>query len=225
VPVFKLPDELVFPPPQLAEEGGLLAAGGDLSEKRLLLAYSMGIFPWYSDDSPILWWSPDPRLVLFPGELRVSRSLKQTIKKGVFTITMDSAFEAVIRNCAGTKRKKEKDTWITTSMIDAYVHLHQSGYAHSVEAWLNGKLAGGLYGVALGSVFFGESMFSKESNASKTAFVALVHQLIQWKFTIIDCQVTTAHLISLGAREIPRRKFLNILKSSLKVPTRKGRWG
>jgi leucyl/phenylalanyl-tRNA--protein transferase len=224
MPIFRLTRELVFPSPDLAEEDGILAVGGDLSEKRLLLAYSMGIFPWYSDDSPILWWSPDPRLVLLPGRLKVSRSLKQVMKKGTFQITFDTAFDEVIRKCSTVDRGKEKGTWITDEMIEAYIRLHCSGYAHSVEAWHDGKLTGGLYGISLGTAFFGESMFAKKSNASKVAFVSLVQHLKKWKFSIIDCQVTTSHLISLGAQEIPRRDFMKILQKALKRPTRKGQW-
>ena len=224
MPVFRLTDKISFPSPELADDEGLLAVGGDMSEKRLLLAYSMGIFPWYSDSYPILWWSPDPRLVLFPEELKVSRSLRQTIKKNVFKITFDRAFDSVIRNCAKVKRKGEKGTWITPEMIEAYTRLHESGYAHSVESWFDGRLVGGLYGVSLGTAFFGESMFANMSNASKAAFVTLVEYLRKLNFRVIDCQITTSHLVSLGAREIPRSEFLKILKSSLKEDTKKGRW-
>ena len=224
MPVFRLSDELVFPFPDFAEENGLLAVGGDLSKSRLLLAYSMGIFPWYSDDSPILWWSPDPRLVLLPEELKISRSLRQTMKKGIFEVTLDRDFEAVIRNCAVVDRVSDGGTWITDEMIDAYIRLHSAGYAHSIESWFEGELAGGLYGIALGSAFFGESMFTRKSNASKVAFVTLVQQLLQWKFTIIDCQVTTEHLLSFGAKEIPRSEFLGILASALTEPTKKRKW-
>jgi leucyl/phenylalanyl-tRNA--protein transferase len=224
MPVFRLTDELIFPPPDLAEDSGLLAVGGDLSKSRLLLAYAMGIFPWYSDDDPILWWSPDPRLVLFPDELKISRSLKQTMNKQIFTVTFDTAFEQVISSCASVPRKDGNGTWLTDEMRDAYALLHNSGYAHSVEVWHNGKLAGGLYGVSLGSAFFGESMFTKKSNASKIAFVSLVKQLMKWNFSFIDCQMTTPHLVSLGAREIPRREFLDKLKPALKGPAKKGKW-
>ncbi len=231
MPVFRLPDKIIFPPPELAEEDGLLAVGGDLSESRLLLAYSTGIFPWYSEGSPILWWSPDPRLVLLPDELKMSRSLGQTIKRGDFKVTMDRAFNSVIKNCADVHRHEDRGTWITKDMIKAYTRLHRLGYAHSVESWYvgttrsrEGELAGGLYGVSLGSAFFGESMFTKKSNASKVAFVKLVQQLRQWDFTLIDCQVSTAHLISLGAREIPRNEFMTMLKLALKTPTRKEKW-
>jgi leucyl/phenylalanyl-tRNA--protein transferase len=224
VPIFQLSKELIFPPPELAGEDGILAVGGDLSEKRLLLAYSMGIFPWYSENSPILWWSPDPRLVLLPDELRISRSLRQALKKNIFTVSTDRAFDDVICNCAQLEGRKDKGTWITPEMIDAYKHLHRSGYAHSVEAWHNNELAGGLYGVALGSVFFGESMFSKKSNASKVAFVTLAQQLVQWGFTLIDCQITTRHLMSFGAREIPRKEFLELIRPAVKVAVGKGCW-
>lgn len=224
MPVYRLPDEVVFPSPELAEEDGLLAVGGDLSVERLLAAYSMGIFPWYSDDSPILWWSPDPRLVLIPGDLRVSRSLGQTIKKGTYETTFDHAFERVIRNCAGTRRKDEAGTWITEEMIGAYCRLYEKGFAHSVESWAGDELAGGLYGVALGGVFYGESMFASKSDASKVAFVKLVRQLAEWKFRIIDCQVKTLHLMSLGAKEVLRSEFLKILRKALKVQTPQGKW-
>lgn len=224
MPVFRLTDEIIFPPPELADEDGLIAVGGDLSQERLLYAYSLGIFPWYSQDSPILWWSPDPRLVLFPGDLKVSRSLRQTIRKSVYHISMDEAFQDVITACATVHRSRDGDTWIVEAMQDAYTVLHRSGFAHSVEAWHKGRLAGGLYGVSIGSAFFGESMFAQKSDASKVAFVALVRQLMRWNFSIIDCQITTAHLKSFGAREIARSEFLNILHSALTAPTRKGRW-
>ena len=189
-----------------------------------MLAYSMGIFPWYSDGSPILWWSPDPRLVLFPQELKISRSLRQVIRNNIYEISMDAAFPEVIRNCAGARRKGEEGTWITPEMTDAYIQLHLSGYAHSVESRQDGALVGGLYGVALGKVFFGESMFAKKSNASKVAFAALVEQLIKWDFALIDCQVRTGHLISFGAREIPRSEFMRKMRKAVKMPAPKGPW-
>lgn len=222
--VFELIDKHIFPPPELADDNGLLAVGGDLSEHRLLIAYSQGIFPWYSEDDPILWWSPDPRLILFPHDLKVPRSLRQTINKNIFRITMDTAFEEVIRNCAEVRRRNDAGTWITGEMMDAYIRLHNSGYAHSVEAWSGDKLAGGLYGVSLGSAFFGESMFTKKSNASKIAFVALVDQLIQWNFSLVDCQITTPHLRSFGAHEVSRSQFLELLNSALTAPLKKGKW-
>jgi leucyl/phenylalanyl-tRNA--protein transferase len=223
MPVFELARKKVFPPPELAGKDGLLAVGGDLSRDRLLLAYSMGIFPWYSEDSPILWWAPDPRLVLFPGEFRLSRSLRQTIRKGTYAVTFDTAFSDVIRNCA-VVRRREKGTWITDEMVEAYCGLHDAGIAHSVESWSNGELAGGLYGVALGRVFFGESMFTIEKDASKVAFERLVRRLIDRDFLLIDCQMTTQHLLSLGAREIPRSVFMRMLKQALEKPIHPGRW-
>jgi leucyl/phenylalanyl-tRNA--protein transferase len=222
--VYLLSDDLVFPSPILASGDGLLAVGGDLSQKRLLLAYSMGIFPWYSEAEPILWWSPDPRLVLYPGELYVSKSLKKTIKKDLFQITMDQAFEKVISACAQTRRENDGGTWIVDEMINAYCELHASGFAHSVEAWQNEKLAGGLYGVSLGKCFFGESMFTRITNASKVAFVALVKHLNALGFDLIDCQITTEHLVSFGAHEIPRALFLDQLRKSLNAPTLIGKW-
>lgn len=224
MPVFRLTDDLIFPPPALAEDNGLLAIGGDLSAERLLLSYSEGIFPWYCEGDPILWWSPDPRLVLIPQELKVSRSLRQTLKRGTFRITFDTAFGSVIRHCASVHGHKDGDTWITRDMIDAYISLHELGYAHSVESWHEGELSGGLYGVAVGSSFFGESMFAKKNDASKAAFVTLVEQLAQWNFTLIDCQITTTHLKRFGAREVPRGDFLEMLKAALGSPTRRGIW-
>lgn len=225
MPVYRLSRDLIFPPPALAEPDGLLAVGGDLSVKRLLLAYSMGIFPWYSDDSPILWWSPDPRLVLFPAELHVSRSLRQTIRKGLYRITFDSAFEQVIRVCAERHEDTKGTTWLTEEMIEAYVRLHRAGFAHSVESWTeDGELAGGVYGVGLGSVFFGESMFARRSDASKVAFVTLVERLKHDGCLMIDCQMTTRHLQRFGAREIPRERFLQLLQQGTQQPTRTGSW-
>jgi leucyl/phenylalanyl-tRNA--protein transferase len=208
MPVFTLSRRLSFPPAHLALKEGLLAVGGDLSVERLLLAYRNGIFPWYSPGEPILWWSPDPRLVLYPEELRISRSLGKIINKKSFQISFDEAFEAVIQACAQAKRSYGEGTWISDEMKDAYCELHRQGYAHSVEAWQDEALVGGLYGITLGRVFFGESMFSRVSNASKVAFVTLVENLKQLKFKLIDCQVRTGHLIRFGAREIPRKVFL-----------------
>ena len=224
MPVFRLTEDLIFPSPELAEEDGLLAVGGDLCKERLLLAYSNGIFPWYSDDLPILWWSPDPRLVLFPKDLKVSRSLRQTMGKGTYKVTFDKAFERVIRSCADLPRKEGQGTWISEDMIKAYCRLHDAGFAHSVESWAGEELAGGLYGVALGGTFFGESMFAIKKDASKTAFVTLVRKLIEWDCSLIDCQVTTKHLLSMGAREIPRSEFLKIVKQSSSIPMPKGKW-
>ena len=224
MPVYQLTDKLVFPPPEHADPDGLLAVGGDLSIKRLLQAYRMGLFPWYAEDTPILWWSPDPRLMLKPKDLCVSKRLARTIKKGPFKITMDEAFADVIRGCAHVKRPRQKGTWIMDEMIDAYCCLHQKGYAHSVESWQDGKLVGGLYGVALGRAFFGESMFARVSDASKVAFVHLTRLLALWNFSLIDCQVTTSHLASFGAREVPRAEFLKLLKAALRYKTRQGKW-
>jgi leucyl/phenylalanyl-tRNA---protein transferase len=215
MPVALLSDEISFPPHELAEADGLLAVGGDLSEERLLKAYSTGIFPWYSENSPLLWWSPDPRLVLFPSEMKVSRSLRQCLKKDIYLITINTAFEQIIQCCADSSRKGQSGTWITEEMIHAYSRLHRSGHAHSVEAWHDGELVGGLYGIIMGKIFFGESMFAKMSNASKVAFVTFVEQLAAQGFDLIDCQVKTEHLVRMGAREIPRSIFLKILKKAL----------
>jgi leucyl/phenylalanyl-tRNA--protein transferase len=224
MPVFLLSDKISFPPPYLASKEGLLAVGGDLSQKRLLLAYRTGIFPWFSDDEPILWWSPDPRLVLYPEEVRVSKTLKKIIKKKMFHVTMDSAFVQVINQCAKIRLQNNQGTWVVKEMIDAYCKLHESGFAHSVEAWYQGELAGGLYGVSLGRCFFGESMFTRVSNASNVALVKLVEYLNALSFDMIDCQLTTEHLLRFGAREIPRVSFLKQLEESLKAPTNKGKW-
>jgi leucyl/phenylalanyl-tRNA---protein transferase len=224
MPVFRLSDQIVFPPPELSREDGLLAVGGDLSIKRLVLAYKRGIFPWYDGGNPVLWWSPDPRLVLYPNELHVSRSLMKTLQQKRFSVTLDQAFSQVILACADMPRENQPGTWITGDMIDAYCRLHAAGLAHSVEVWKNGELAGGLYGVSLGQCFFGESMFAQENNASKVGLVALVNQLQKWSFSLIDCQVTTQHLVRLGAREISRKQFLVELKRAMRSPTRKGKW-
>jgi len=224
VPVFLLTDKIAFPPPHLASKEGLLAVGGDLSRKRLLLAYRMGIFPWFSDNEPILWWSPDPRLVLYPHEIKISKTLKKIIRKGIFKVTMDTAFVQVINQCAQIRLQNNQGTWIVDDMIDAYCKLHEAGFAHSVEAWYRGDLAGGLYGVSLGRCFFGESMFTRISNASNVALVKLVEYLNALCFDMIDCQLTTRHLIRFGAREIPRVKFLKQLEESLKASTKIGKW-
>ena len=224
MPVFLLSDTIEFPPPHLASEEGLLAVGGDLSQKRLLLAYRMGIFPWFSNNEPILWWSPDPRLVLYPHEFKISKTIKKIIKKDVFKVTMDLAFNEVINQCAQVRVQKNQGTWIVKDMIDAYCNLHESGFAHSVEVWQGGDLAGGLYGVSLGKCFFGESMFTRVSNASNIGFVKLEEHLKKLSFDMIDCQVATEHLTRFGARQIPRIRFLNQLEKSLKAPTIKGKW-
>jgi leucyl/phenylalanyl-tRNA---protein transferase len=213
-----------FPDLDEADESGLLAIGGDLSIERLKLAYSKGIFPWYEDGMPILWWSPDPRMVLFPDKMIISHSLKQSIKKQQFTVTIDKAFGKVIRNCSKTPRKGENGTWITREMRNAYIDLHEAGYAHSAEAWFDGKLVGGLYGVALGKVFFGESMFHHLTNASKVALYFLVEKLSNWNFEIIDAQVYTNHLESLGGEMIPRSQYLQILEKAVQIEDVTGSW-
>lgn len=215
MPVFSLNDKLAFPPPHMATREGLLAVGGDLSPERLILAYKNGIFPWYNPGEPILWWSPDPRLVLFPGELHISRSLRRLLRNKRFQVTFNTRFREVIAACAKAKRRAGEGTWITPEMESAYIRLNDLGYAHSVEAWRDGRLVGGLYGVALGRFFFGESMFTRVSNASKVAFVTLVKRLEALEFKLIDCQVYTRHLVSLGAREIPRKEFLKRIQAGL----------
>jgi leucyl/phenylalanyl-tRNA--protein transferase len=218
-------EDLRFPPVELASPEGLLAIGGDLRTERLLAAYRHGIFPWYNPGQPILWWSPDPRAVLFPEKLRISRSLHKTLRRRRFSVTLDIAFRDVIMACAEPRRQSPGGgTWITPEMIEAYVLLHERGFAHSVEVWRDGRLAGGLYGVSLGSAYFGESMFSRESDASKVGFVHLVKQLQRWGCGMIDCQLPTAHLFSLGAELIRRREFLSRLEKALADPDRTGRW-
>jgi leucyl/phenylalanyl-tRNA--protein transferase len=223
VPVFRLDDRLAFPPVHLAEDG-LLAVGGDLRPERLLLAYTRGIFPWYGENLPILWHSPDPRMVMSTRDLIVGRSLRKTIKRRPFELRMDSAFRDVVIACAKTPRPGQDGTWLIPEMIDAYTKLFELGFAHSVEAWRGGELVGGLYGVSLGSVFFGESMFAHAPDASKIAFVASVHQLAAWQIDLIDCQVHTEHLARFGATEIPRVHYLEHLAEALDHPTRRGRW-
>jgi len=223
MPIFRLTRKLLFPPVEWADDG-LLAVGGDLRLERLILAYRQGIFPWYSEGEPILWWSPDPRMVLFPGELHVSRRLQRTLHMGRFQVTMDTAFPEVIRACAEIPRRKEDGTWITHAMQSAYIRLHEEGYAHSVECWHEGVLTGGLYGVSLGACFFGESMFSRVPDASKIALTHLCRACLAWHIKLIDCQVANPHLLRLGAREIPRIAFLRLLREGLLSPTRRGRW-
>ena len=224
MPIFRLSDKISFPPPHFAGPEGLLAVGGDLSEKRILLAYQMGIFPWFSDDEPILWWSPDPRLVLYPSDIKISHRLRRTINQGIFQITSDTAFDRVIDACAHVRLQNHQGTWIVDAMKDAYCRLFESGYAHSIEAWACGELAGGLYGLSLGGCFFGESMFARVSNASKVSFAALCDYLTGLSFDLIDCQVTTGHLKRLGAMEMPRAQFLKKLEQSMKRPTLRGKW-
>jgi leucyl/phenylalanyl-tRNA--protein transferase len=224
MPVYLLTDDLIFPPVHLATPEGLLAVGGDLSPERLLLAYQSGIFPWYSDDEPILWWSPDPRLVLYPEELKISRSLSKTIRSGCFKATMDTGFARVIQACGRTRTRTGQGTWITPEMEKAYICLHRLGYAHSVEIWHEEVLVGGLYGVSLGRCFFGESMFSTMSDASKVALVVLRDHLQKKQFDFIDCQMPTDHLMRLGAKKIARDDFLSELRRSLLRPTLPGPW-
>ncbi len=209
--IFRLDERLIFPDPELAEEDGLLAIEGDLSPQRLLLAYQNGIFPWYSNDTPILWYSPHERFVLYPQELRISKSMKQIIHSNTFKVTFNERFNAVITQCAHAERRGQYSTWITNDMIRAYINLHKLGHAHSVEVWKSEELVGGLYGVSVGAVFCGESMFSKVSNASKLALVALCQTR---KYNLIDCQVYTDHLASLGAKTISRNVYFDILKAN-----------
>jgi len=214
MPLFSINKEIIFPPVELAEPDGLLAIGGDLSIERLVLAYRSGIFPWYEGEH-ILWWCPDPRFVLYPDDLIVSKSMRSVIKKNTFTFTANQAFTDVISQCKRIPRKDQDSTWITDEVINAYIEMHKKGITHSAEAWQDGKLAGGLYGVRLGNIFFGESMFSNESNASKFAFISYVQQLQKEGVKLIDCQVYTEHLESLGAKMIPRKKFIEILHQNL----------
>ncbi|MFO7988582.1 MAG: leucyl/phenylalanyl-tRNA--protein transferase [Desulfotignum sp.] len=215
MPLFRLSSRLEFPPAWLARSDGLLCIGGDLSCERILLAYQNGIFPWFSDNEPILWWSPDPRLVLYPSEIRISKSLRKTLKKNRFRITINQAFEQTISACSQPRKDPNEGTWLVEEMKDAYIELHCQGHAHSVEAWHQDRLVGGLYGVAMGCVFFGESMFSLESDASKAALVALARHLNTHGFDFIDCQVTTDHLCRMGAVELPRNRFLDLLGRSI----------
>ena len=219
------PQDLRFPPVDYATPDGLLAIGGDLRPERLLEAYRHGIFPWYNEDQPILWWSPDPRTVLFPGKLHISRSLKRSLRPGQFTVTFDRCFRTVVERCAGPRpQHPEGGTWITPAMLDAYSTLHEMGYAHSVESWREEQLVGGVYGVAIGRAFFAESMFARVDDASKVALVTLVQQLHQWGFTIIDCQQSSPHVLRLGAEDIPRRDFVTHLAAAVTLPHRGGPW-
>lgn len=220
-----LKTDLWFPDVEESTEEGIVAVGGDLSVERLILAYSKGIFPWYSSDrSPILWWSPDPRFVLFPENLIVSKSMRPYFNQNKFKVTWDQNFEDVIKNCQKIDREDQPGTWITSKMLAAYIQLHKKGYAHSVEVWLENELVGGLYGISLGKVFFGESMFAKVSNASKFGFISLVNQLNQKGFLLIDCQQETKHLESLGANAIKRKDFIDILNHNNIEETYIGSW-
>jgi leucyl/phenylalanyl-tRNA---protein transferase len=224
MPVFLIAEKLVFPPVHLSTKEGLLAVGGDLSPDRLLLAYKSGIFPWYSGDEPILWWSPDPRLVLYPRELKISTSLRKTLRRRRFRVTLDTAFDQVIRKCAQVRIANGTGTWITPEMERAYCRLHRLGYAHSIEAWHADQLVGGLYGISLGRAFFGESMFSAQSDASKVCLSHLAYHLIERGFHLIDCQVPTDHMLRMGARLLPRSDFIVLLNEALRYPTRVGSW-
>jgi leucyl/phenylalanyl-tRNA--protein transferase len=223
MPVFQLDHRIAFPDPEQAEPDGLLAVGGDLSPARLLLAYAMGIFPWFNEDDPILWWSPDPRCVVLPGEAHIPRSTLRKLRRGDFEIRFDTAFENVMRACAAP-REGQPGTWISEPMVAAYAALHRAGYAHSVEAWQGGELVGGLYGVSLGAAFFGESMFARAPDASKAAFAALCEKAFGWGFHFIDAQVPTPHLERLGASLVPRRDFLTRLAHAQREPSRIGPW-
>jgi leucyl/phenylalanyl-tRNA---protein transferase len=223
MPVFRLDKRLVFPPVELAEDG-LLAVGGDLTPQRLLLGYSQGIFPWYGPKLPILWHSPDPRMVMTTRDLVVNRSLRKHIKKRPYELRIDTAFTEVLARCAGVPRPGQDGTWLVPDMVEAYSTLHKLGFAHSFEAWDGERLVGGLYGVSLGACFFGESMFALAPDASKIAFAAAVAQLDAWEIRLIDCQVHTDHLARLGAVEVTRAEFLARLKVALDAPTRRGRW-
>ncbi len=219
------PSDLSFPPVEHASPEGLLAVGGDLRSERLLEAYRHGIFPWYNDDQPILWWSPDPRTVLFPDRLHISRSLKRSLRPDRFKITLDTCFREVVRHCAGPRSQyPEGGTWITRGMMEAYSALHDEGYAHSAETWQGDRLVGGLYGVAIGGAFFAESMFTRVDDASKVALVSVVRQLRTWGFRIVDCQQSSPHVLRLGAEEIPRRTYIQHLEKAVTQPGRPGRW-
>lgn len=213
--MFLLSNELYFPPVTEADEEGILAIGGDLSTQRLILAYRNGIFPWYSDDEPIIWWCPNPRFVLFPDEIKISKSMRAVIKKQTYSFTINNCFNNVIKNCKTINREGQSGTWISEEVIDAYTNLHNLGYALSAETWKNNKLVGGLYGVKMGNIFFGESMFSLSPNASKFAFIQLVQHLKNEGVKLIDCQVYTNHLESLGAKMIDRNDFMRLLEQHL----------
>jgi leucyl/phenylalanyl-tRNA--protein transferase len=217
-------DFFPFPDPSTADEWGVVCSGGNLSPGLLLSAYRQGLFPWFSENEPLLWWSPDPRFVLYPESLHVSGTMRKIIRRGTFELSLDRDFEATIRACSATPRKGQDGTWICEDMIAAYCELHRLGYAHSAEARLDGRLVGGLYGVSLGSIFFGESMFSLVSDASKAVFIPLVQRLKREGFTLIDSQVYTDHLAGLGAVNIPRNDYLAALKGALAAPTRRGDW-
>jgi leucyl/phenylalanyl-tRNA--protein transferase len=221
---YRIPRRLVFPDPSRADPSGLLGVGGDLQPDRVLLAYRMGIFPWFSEGQPILWWSPDPRAVLFTRELRIQRSLRKVLRKRPYEIRLDTAFDAVIDACARVPRPDQDGTWITDGMLDCYKTLHRRGFAHSAEAWLDGQLVRGLYGIGVGKLFCGESMFAKANDASKIAFVHLAQQLRRWGYPLIDCQMTTDHLSRFGAREVARSRFLADVHTLGMRPGEVGAW-
>lgn len=221
--IYQLSNDLIFPDPLLADESGLLAVGGDLNVDRLLLAYSQGIFPWFNPGDPIMWWSPAWRPIFIPGEIKISKSLRRTIRKNIFEIRFDTQFRRVIQLC-GELRKHKEGTWITDEMVESYSLLHKMGYAHSVETFLDGQLVGGLYGVAIGKAFFGESMFHTKSDASKVAFVSLSENLRKWDFQLIDSQVSNNHLLSLGAMEIHQSVFIDMLQQAIKQDGKQGKW-
>ncbi len=226
MPIYLLQEnDLRFPPPELADPNGILAVGGDLSVDRLLTAYWNGIFPWFNPNDPIVWWSPDPRFVLFPEELKIQKSMRPYFNQKKFEVTFDQNFDDVIRSCKTQKRERQSGgTWITGDMVDAYCQLHTEGYAHSVEVWQGGELVGGLYGIALGKIFFGESMFAKVSNASKFGFITLVKELTARGYELIDCQQETKHLESMGARAIPRKEFMEYVVANQGRESEVGSW-
>jgi len=226
MPIYLLSDDdLRFPHPEQADPNGIVAVGGDLSIGRLLTAYQMGIFPWFNPNDPILWWSPDPRFVLFPDDLKVHKSMRPYFNQNKFRVSYDQNFEMVMRACQTQRRNHQQGgTWITEDMVAAYCHLHEKGIAHSVEVWQEDELVGGLYGVALGKIFFGESMFAKVSNASKFGFITIVKQLKAWGYQLIDCQQQTGHLGSLGAQAIPRTQFMEFITANQSEETKVGKW-
>ncbi len=224
MPFFQLNDEIIFPSPELAEPDGLLAIGGDLSPARLIAAYRQGIFPWYADNDPILWWAPAPRLVLLPEEFHLSRRLARTLRQQKFTVTADTAFSEVITSCGDLREQSGQGTWITPEMKKAYIHLHELGFAHSIECWQEGYLVGGLYGIALDRIFFGESMFSRVRDSSKVALATLIQHAEPLHIRAIDCQMTTTHLLRFGAKEIPREEFHEILEQFIQHSSPGPKW-
>jgi len=224
MPVFQLDERIIFPPPELAESNGLLAIGGDLSPERLIAAYRLGIFPWFSEGEPILWWFTTPRLVLYPDELHIPRRLQRELKKKVWSITFDTAFAHVVNMCSTVRTGQHRETWITESMIKGYIQLHELGYSHSVECWNEGELVGGLYGVALDRIFFGESMFTIKSNSSKICLIHLVKRLQKYQYRLIDCQMTTDHLLQFGTREVSGSVFRQELQNNIMNLSPDGVW-